>query len=84
MKLIIPAFEQHCRVSALDVTCDEATTKITSRLTRDVFYVPGRERHSAETRRRMAEVLRLAYGFDVGTGIGLHRDRPRCHAAPTN
>jgi hypothetical protein len=120
MKLIIPAFDQHYRVSAtdynwtnpgeiltigtddafvgldsrrytthgrftaLDVTRADVNAKIISLLTQDGFYVPGRERQSTETRRRMGEVFGLARGFEVGTVIGLHRGRPRRHDAPPN
>ncbi|MBN0045740.1 hypothetical protein JS756_16830 [Streptomyces actuosus] len=120
MKLIVPAFDQHYRVSAtdynwtnpdeiltigtdeafvgldsrrytthgrvaaLDVTRAEVTAKIISLLARDGFYVPGRERQSTETRRRMGEVFGLARGLETGAVIVLHRGRPRRHAAPPN
>ncbi|KOU80397.1 hypothetical protein ADK61_09580 [Streptomyces sp. XY66] len=120
MKLIIPAFDQHYRVSAtdynwtnpneiltigtddafvgldsrryttrgrvtaLDVTRDEVTDKIVSLLTQHGFYVPGRDRQSTETRKRMGEIFGLARGFEVGAVIDLHHGRPRRYAAPTN
>ncbi|OEJ22084.1 hypothetical protein AR457_40045 [Streptomyces agglomeratus] len=77
-------YTTHGRVTALDVTRDEVTAKIINPLTQDGFYVPGRERQSTETRRRTAEVFGLARGFEVGAVIGVHRGRPRRHAAPTN
>ncbi|MER5549874.1 hypothetical protein ABT072_47665 [Streptomyces sp. NPDC002589] len=77
-------YSTHGRVTALDVTRDEVTAKIISLLTRDGFYVPGRERQSTETRRRMGEVFGLTRGFEVGAVICLHRGRPRRHTSPPN
>lgn len=72
------------RVTALDVTRAEVTDKIISLLTQHSFYVPGRDRHSTKTRKRVGEIFGLARGFEVGAVIDLHHGGPRRCAAPTN
>jgi hypothetical protein len=70
-------FTTRGRVADVALTRAETRRKIISYLTRSGWYQPERERQSAETRKRVAEVFGLARGFTVGTVVELRDGRPR-------